>query len=103
MLCELRKRRRRDFGFRVESISPALNWTCLWKDFGFRVESISPALDMSLEGFCFPNSAVKALTARAQCLSWILHDFVVGLILFEWMQLMELGGFPKDLGHMAEM
>ena len=47
MLCAVRKRRRRDSGFRVESISPALNWTCLWKDYdyGFRVESISPTLN----------------------------------------------------------
>ena len=54
-----------------------LHWTCLWR--------------------------VKALTARAQCLSWILYDFVVGLILFGWVQLMDLGGFPEKLGHMAEM
>jgi hypothetical protein len=38
-------------------------------------------------------------------ISWILYDFVggLGLIYFGWMQLMEPGGFPKDLGHMAQM
>ena len=142
ILCAARKRRRRDSGFRLECIGPALNWTCLWKDSGFRLESISPALigldmfveglwipswihqsrieldmfveglgfwqesispalDMSLEGFCFANSSVKALTARAQCLSWILYDFVVGLILFGWVD--AIHGTRWILGHMAEM
>ena len=60
---------------------------------GFRQESISPALDMSLEGFCFANSSVKALTAGAQCLWWILYDFVVGLILFGWVDAIDGTGW----------
>ena len=44
-----------------------LHWTCLWR--------------------------VKALTARAQCLSWILYDFVVGLILFGWVDAIDGTGW----------
>ena len=57
-----------------------LHWTCLWRD---------------------ANSSVKALTARAQCLWWILYDFVVGLILFGWVDAIHETRWIS--GHMAEM